>query len=318
MQINVCFASDNNYVQYMATSIISILKNANSDDELNFYILSNNIKQEYKDKILELKKIKRCKITFLDVDEQEFKNCPTFNNHITITMYYRYKIANLLPLINKIIYLDCDVIVKQSLKELFSINLNNNIIGAVEDIGYTSLQKNGSKHYIFKGFYINSGILLIDLKKWRENNIEQNLFEFTQNNIDKISIGDQDVINGVLKDRIYPIDYKWNVQDSFYRYKNNEVKQHINKFEIIKASKRPAIIHYTFKYKPWNCVKMPRSYDWWYYNKYSPFLEKKSLTQYYVLWIKYILKGFFSISDENGYKRLRFLGIKLRLFKLYY
>lgn len=318
MQINICFASDNNYVQYMATSIISILKNANSDDELNFYILSNNIKQEYKDKILELKKIKKCKISFLDIDEEEFKDCPYVDKHISVTTYFRYKIANLLPNLDKIIYLDCDIIVKQSLGQLFSINLGNNIIGGVEDIGYSSIREIMSDVYIFKGFYINAGVLLINLKQWRDENIEDKLFDFTFNNKEIIKIGDQDVINGVLKDRILPIDYKWNVQDSFYRHKNNEVKQHNNKFEIIKASKKPGIIHYTYKFKPWNNIKMPKSFDWWYYNKYSPFSEKKSLIPYFYLWIKYILKGVFSISDENGYKRLRFIGIKLKLFKLNY
>jgi len=315
MRINICFASDNNYVPHMAASIVSILKNANVDDELYFYILSNKIKQEYKNKLLELKKIKDFNIEYLDINEDDFKNFPfpTETKHITITTYFRYKISSILPNLDKIIYLDCDIIVKNSLNELFKTNIENYSLGGVEDIGYISLQKLKIAKYVFTGFYINAGVLLINLKKWREDNIEDKLFEYTLNNKDIINIADQDVINAVLKDNILALDYKWNVQDSFYRYKKQEVKGNINSKKIIMASKNPAIIHYTFKVKPWNAVKMKRSFDWWYYNTFSPFLTDKKLSKYFLLYLLEFLKGIFSITIENDFYRLRLIGMKFRL-----
>ena len=73
-KINVCFATDNNYTKYMGLALMSVLKSANKEDALHFFILDNQIKQEEKDKIATLQKIKPFEITYIPISEHMFKN----------------------------------------------------------------------------------------------------------------------------------------------------------------------------------------------------------------------------------------------------
>lgn len=133
--INVCLSCDDNYSKYAGVVIASITANANNDDFINFYIFDGKISSENKEKILELKKTNNCNIKFVEIDETKFEIYQQLTTHtyITIPTYFRLKIAELLPDINKVIYLDCDVVVENSLVELFNTNLENNIIAGVLD-----------------------------------------------------------------------------------------------------------------------------------------------------------------------------------------
>ena len=134
-------------------------------------------------------------------------------------------------------------------------------MAGVQDVGYY-YWKDHNPDFIYKeGFYINAGVLLINLDAWRKNDLFTKLVEFTLQNAKKIAIGDQDVINQVCFGKIKQLDYKWNVQDSFYRTEP-ERAANPNCEQIIKAAENPAIIHYTQAKKPWNSTGMPRANDW--------------------------------------------------------
>ena len=117
--INVCFATDENYLQYMATMMVSILKSAKKEDNLHFYILCNQISAKSKEYIKSLKIFKDFYIDFLDMDIKDFEDFPAGGPHISNTTYFRYKIAELCSNIDKIIYLDCDTIVHKDLTEFY-------------------------------------------------------------------------------------------------------------------------------------------------------------------------------------------------------
>lgn len=230
--INICLSCDENYAKYAAVVIASILENAKKEDLLSFYILDGNISQESKDKILSLKSIKDCNIEFITVNEKDFEDYKKIPNHsyISISTYYRLKLATLLPNISKIIYLDCDVIVCGSLSDLFNLDLGDNIFGGVLDIDFHS--KKNTK-------YVNAGVLLMDLDKVRQHNIENQFIEYTKNNWENIQLGDQGVINDVLQDKILNISEDYNVQsESFIRRSNMTIT--------------PKIIHFVGAKKPWH------------------------------------------------------------------
>ena len=81
MKINICFVSDNNYIGPLSCAIISILENANDKDELCIFIFEDNISYENKNKILSLKKIKKCEINFIKIDNKYLNNLPNFSKH---------------------------------------------------------------------------------------------------------------------------------------------------------------------------------------------------------------------------------------------
>ncbi len=232
--INVCLSCDNNYSKHAAVVMASILYNADINDYIHFYILDGNIDNYNKEKILELKKISNCDIEFITVNESKFDCYKKVNTHkyITIPTYFRLKITELLPNISRIIYLDCDMIVEHSLKELFNINLTDNIIGGSLDSRVFHKKKWKNQKYI------NAGMIVFDLEKMRQEKTDELFEDYTHKNINDIKTGDQDIINFALKNRIKIIDGSWNVQVSGFASRTS-------------FTKYPKIIHYIGKDKPW-------------------------------------------------------------------
>lgn len=231
MRINICLSCDDNYVKYAGVAIASILANANEDDELYIYILDGKIKTDSKNKILALKNIKNCSIEFIPINEKEFEDYKKVKNHsyISISTYYRLKLATLLPNIDKILYLDCDIIVNSSLSELFLSELENYIFAGVKDIDI-AIRNNSN--------YVNAGVLLMDLNKVRKNNIQEKFYSFAKENYNKIELGDQGIINEVLKGQIKIVDDKYNVQSECFIRRSS-------------FTKNPAIVHFVGLKKPW-------------------------------------------------------------------
>lgn len=327
MTINICLATDENYLKYMATTMVSILASSNRNDNLSFYILCNNISNDSKKYIENLKRFKDFKINFIDMDIKDFADFPAGGPHISNTTYYRYKIADICKDIDKIIYLDCDMIIKSSLQELFDEDISNYLLGGVEDVGYY-YWKDKNPDFKCKGFYINAGMLLINLDAWRKENIGDKLMQYTAEHHNEIIIGDQDVINTVCKNKIKPLKYSYNVQDSFYRTKL-EVYENPNRNEIVSASLKPTILHYTNTRKPWDDFTMNRSKDWYYTYLLmtncdcNDILRMKILIYLYENLLtnnlpkKNILSKLFSIKKEfsNFKKRIiiTFFGLKLKI-----
>lgn len=231
--INVCLACDNNYAKYAGVVVASVLANSKDDESLNFYILDGGISENKKTEILSLKSIKDCKIEFVQIEESMFEDYKKVATHkyISIATYYRLRLATLLPEVERIIYFDCDMVVNSSLNNLFNVELGENIIAGVRDINKRMLQQNPS--------YINAGMVLFDLNKIREENIEQKFYDYTNENFETIKMGDQTIINEVLKGRIKIVEDEWNVQSSNFTNRSS-------------YTKHPYIIHYVAKRKPWH------------------------------------------------------------------
>ena len=232
-RINICVSTDDNYSQYAGVVIASALAHAAEDDDLHIYILDGGVSDKNKENILSLKDIHRCEINFIKIDERLFdlyKNVKT-HSYLSLPAYYRLKLASILPEIDKIIYFDCNVVINYSLKDLFNYDLCSNPIGGVLDI------KN-KKVKLKNNTYVNSGMLVFDLNKIREENIEQKLYEYTRDNFDKIVMGDQQIINEVLEGQIAILPEEWNVQTSNF----------VNRSSY---TTHPKVIHYVSRQKPW-------------------------------------------------------------------
>ena len=232
--INVCLSCDDNYSKYASVVMASILDNSDENENINFYILDGKISEENKQKMNALQSIKSCNINFIEVDESKLEIYKQINTHkyITLPTYYRLILSELIPNVDKIIYLDCDMVVNSSLKELFNTDLEDNIIGGVLDARVKHKKK------WKKSKYINAGMVVFDLKKIRNENIEKEFVDYTKNNIDNIETGDQDIINYTLENKIKILPDEWNVQVSGFASRTS-------------FTKKPKIIHYIGCDKPW-------------------------------------------------------------------
>jgi len=263
--INICLACDDNYAQYAGVTVASILANAASEDNLHIYILDGGISEQHKTEIFSLKSIRDCDITFVSINEELFESYRKIRTpkHISIATFYRLKLASLLPYIDKIIYLDCDIVVNTSLAELFNIDLDGYYIAGVLDIGKKLLKKNPC--------YVNAGMLVMNLQKFRKDGLEQRFLEYATDNIENIKYGDQDIINNVCNGCVKLADERWNVQSS--NFTNRSSYTH-----------NPKIIHFIAKKKPWQFASF--SYHRDYYFKYLQLTPWKLSDEDYKHWTK--------------------------------
>lgn len=293
---NICFSLDSNYVEQFVVSATSILKNAKADENICLYILDGGLTKTHKEYIEQLKEIKPFEINYIQMDNSEFKNCPMLcdmnkkfdDYHVTVPTYYRFKLAEVLPKIDKILYLDCDVIVKTSLKEIFDINLDDFSLAMIKDVNW----ENEAKRLNLNN-YFNAGVMLINLDFWRKNDIQKKLFEFAQNNKDIILWQDQDVINCVLKDSIKELPNKYNYQ--YFLYKEPDFEEYQN----------CSILHMAGAFKPWLKPLNHFIYDeYYFYLSFTPFKNKiieykcKSFGKYLKNNVGYSFDNIMFVADE--------------------
>lgn len=293
---NICFSLDSNYVEQFMVSVVSILKNADADDNINLYVLDGGLTLKHKQDIEKLKEIKPFEINYIQMDNNEFKNCPMLcdmnknfdDYHVTVPTYYRFKLAEVLPYLDKILYLDCDVIVKTSLKDLFDIDISQNSILMAKDVNSeTEAKRLGLDNYY------NAGVMLINLDFWRKNDVQNRLFEFAENNKDIILWQDQDVINCVLNTSIKELPNKYNYQ--YFLYKEIDFEE----------CKNCSILHLAGAFKPWLKPLEHFLYDeYYFYLSFTPYKDKiieykqKSFGKYLKNNIGYSFDNIMYVADE--------------------
>ncbi len=265
-EYNICYSLDSAYVEQLAVSIASILKNADVNENINFYILDGGLTKKDKKGIESLKNIKNFNIEYLPVNRSEFSDYPLLKKdnieykdyHVTLPTYFRFKLPSLLNSLNKVLYLDCDVIVNNSLKGIFDTNIDNYAVAMVLDADSTKESKRlGLKKYF------NAGVMLLNLDFWRRNNLELSLLDYAKKNESKILWQDQDIVNSVLFENIKELPNIW----------NNQYLQ----YERVDANKlaKTIIFHLAGRFKPWLIPFEHFIYDlYYYYLLFTPFKNK--------------------------------------------
>lgn len=252
--MKIIYSTDQNYVRHCATSICSLLENNISEKNIEIIIITNQVSKKSKNKIVNLINKYKRKITFIEMQDL----CDDFQtkNRFPVSAFARLFLENI-PDIDKILYIDCDTIIKGSISELWNIDLKDYYLAGVEDTiqpyakKILGLSKNDR--------YLNSGVLLINLKKWRQENIKQQFLNFMKNKNWNVPHNDQGVLNGVLKGKILFISPKFNMMPELLIMNNKQLKKLYNmeKYYTDKiledAQKNIVIIHYLTKFfnRPW-------------------------------------------------------------------
>jgi lipopolysaccharide biosynthesis glycosyltransferase len=170
--------------------------------------------------------------------------------------YYRLLMSRLLPTsVNKILYLDGDIIVRGSLKDLWNINIDNVALAAVPDAGSGILEVYNRLGMSIALGYFNAGVMLVNVEYWRKYNLQEKMFAFLKNNKDKITLGDQDTVNYILRDIKTHLPLKYNVQTMFlYKFDYICFSVYQYKQEFDEAIRNPVILHFS-GCRPWerNC-----------------------------------------------------------------
>ena len=250
--------ADDNYSMPLATTMSSVIAHVSSQRQVVICIIANKIAQANKKKILKSLNKPNVTIEWLVPDEAKLTNV-IISRHITIASYYRILIPELLPAkYQKAIYLDSDVIVKTNIEKLWDTEIADNYVLAVRDMDidatYVSSPK-GLQNYQQLGIapdckYFNAGVLVLNVDKWRRDNLSQKIVNYISNNQLYIRWHEQDAMNAVIAGKWSELDLRWNSQAVIHTYsswKETSLTEEMYN-NVINDS---YIVHFSSSAKPW-------------------------------------------------------------------
>ena len=261
-EIPIFFSTDDNYVPYLDVAIRSLIENASKTFEYRIIVLNTGLNE---DNVRKVKRNERdgFKIDFIDISEEVENIKSRFKNvyHFSVVTYYRLFIASLFPQYDKVVYLDCDLVVLGDVSELYHTELGNNILGAAPEQFVQNTKE--FRLYAEKALgvdpdgYVNAGVLLMNLKEFRRCNIEERFVKLiTEYDFDLLD-PDQAYLNYLCLGRIHVLPNGWNKEPM-----------------PLACEGKKNIVHYALYKKPWQYDDVMDGEYFWHYAKQSPFYDE--------------------------------------------
>lgn len=263
--VPVCYITDENYILPTIVSISSLLETRGKGTTYHVHLITTFALGKEGLMIDELRrKHPECTITILRSEQIGDARLENRKNHVSKVALLKYVLCDLLPTIDKAIYIDGDTVIQKDLTELYRINLGDNYLGAATAlIGYN--QKYHDWQYeslvgVPFGEYINTGVMVMNFAALRRDAVAAKLLAFTESNR-KLIFMDQDAFNAVCKGRIILLDRRYNLMPECATAPSSAMRE---------AASRPeeaVILHFAGKKKPWNtfAARWSRHYAGYYH-----------------------------------------------------
>lgn len=256
--MNIVYSANEGYVRHLGTSMCSLLDRNRGCQSITVYVISLGLSEESVKGLEEIAERYGREVVVTELgDIRDRFDFQVDTGGYDISIMGRLFMGELLPdHVERVLYLDCDTVVVQPLKKLWSVSLEGHVMAAVmEPTIYKKVKE--SIGLGEKDAYFNSGVLLIDLKQWREQGIQKQLVDFWREKEGKLFASDQDVLNGALKGSIKPLPPRYNFFTN-YRYfsygdlvRRSPSYRAVTEEMFVVAKKFPAIIHYMGDERPW-------------------------------------------------------------------
>ncbi len=283
--IPVVLSADNNYLSQAVVVICSVLEHAGADDEYVFYIFGDeDLPRGDRAKVQKfIQSYPRAKLEFINV--RSYLPSAKAVGYFSVAAYYRLLIPVILSQYPKAVYLDCDVVVKHDLSELFHIDLGGKLVGGCQEWILELSDKLGLKNtfrgktlsykdYHLKvlnipsselGLCINTGVMIYDIQA-----IQPYLHSLWEKMLSEVSEGylqlDQDLVNRHLRNYMKILPADWNYRAIDYNIIHTAEQSNIPVF-----TDNPALIHFVSGKKPWNSDQVNYSDQFWEYCRKTPF-----------------------------------------------
>ena len=292
--MNILYTTNDGFVGKVATGICSVFENNMDLPELTVYIIGQEISEKNKKKFRQLSQMYGRDISVIDLGNL---NSYFDFNFDTLgwapVILARLVLDKLLPeTVDRVLYLDGDTVDIRGLQELWDTDLQGNILGACIE---ATVDKKRKKNLDMEGIpYINSGVLLIDLNKWRKECCGEKIINYYREKRGKLFAADQDVINAVLKDKIFYLPPCYNFYNIYWLYPYRVLKKmmggdwYYSEDVFEKSMKQPVIIHFLGEERPWRKGNNHK-YNLWYkkYHEKTPWkdeAEEEGWELYFKCW----------------------------------
>jgi lipopolysaccharide biosynthesis glycosyltransferase len=311
--IHVALCVDGNYLFQCATLIKSIAL-FTRDAAAVFHIFSENGNAAAK--------IEQClagsahSAVFYAVSPDEVEKLPIHSrDHVNAMTYWRITLSRFLPPgLDKVLYLDCDMLTVDSVKSLWETDISSFAMAAVPDIFCDDIRRYNRLDYKPLSYYFNAGAILINLDFWRNYDIAGQTIRYLLESGEKCVYHDQDALNHVLAGKIKVLDARYNMQCDFFGELENLLirKEYIT--SIVEGLNNPCIIHFAGSTKPWHKQSLhPYTGVWRKIQRLTSWEKQIVFNEYAGLrlfryYIRVLLEKLKLYEDKNLYKRGFFKG----------
>lgn len=274
MHLDISCSTDDNYIQHCSAMLCSVFEN-NREHEITVHLLHHGLSLDSQSFLVELARRYGNTMLFYDIDLEKLGNLfidKHWHPTLSIASYYRLLLPSLLETqIEKVLYLDCDIIVLDDVSPLFSLDLAGYGVAAVEDTTPGSDHHRRSMGLSLNQTAFCAGVLVINMKYWREHNSEQQLLDYAQKMGGQLEMEDQDVLNHEFRGHWFKLPYKYmrtpmSIASLDKQQKWADIEDYVF---------HPVIIHYAAHVKPWLDISIPDGKYYWEYVKRSGFPNPK-------------------------------------------
>ena len=252
--INLCFICDQNYVKPTMVAIHSLKLNKNKNSKYNIYILVHDVSLEDQ-KALEKQSTKDIKVQIIKQDTLNIdENKINVERHVTTAALIKFYLPEIFYKLDKILYLDSDIIIQKDLVSLWNYNIKHQYAAVVKDT-MTICGKNAHlKKLDFKEIaYFNSGVMLLNLSLMRKDHITEKLIDYRLNRYNKFM--DQDAFNVIFSNKVTYIPLKYNMLNVYFDVLSikdlSKLYEEKLKNKVIENFQDAVILHLGGKEKPW-------------------------------------------------------------------
>ena len=264
--MNLLITLNSNYIFPLCVMLHSLAL-SNASNHFDIYVVYSSLTED------DFKMMERALgsadavIHRVTVDEKIFDSAPVLSR-ISKETYYRLLISELIPDdVHRILYIDPDTVVIRDLSKLYNLDLKGNVLAAGTHMKGIVRKFNVNRLGLKKDSnYFNAGVMLIDVDKWKEYAPAEKILKFISDNIKKLKLGDQDVVNMMFEDKILLFDERYyNLDEKIFFAKSFRIytSQPINR-EWVRNN--TVIVHYNGSYKPWKTKK--------YFGRLGEYFEK--------------------------------------------
>lgn len=284
-EIHIVYASDDKFAEILGVSLVSLYENNMNMESIHIYVFDSGISDGNKGKLLSIcSSYGREAIQFISArDISKILSMNVNTDRGSLSQYARLFVSRDLPEnVERVLYLDCDIIINDSLYDLWNLDLKGKTIAALKDAFSKQYRKNIELQP--NDIMFNSGVMLIDMAKWKEKEIEKKLLSFIKRHKGVIQQGDQGALNAVLSKETYCFHPRYNSVTIFYDFTYEEMLVYrkpvdfYSKETVVEAVKHPVIIHYTTSFtsvRPWiEGSKHPYKDKWLHYKANSPWTDE--------------------------------------------
>lgn len=236
--MNIAISINDDFIMPARVMLFSMFSRTKT--KINLYLLYNELSEQNRSLIKKETEFYGNKYIEIYIDKIMFQNASLCGNGmLSIETYYRIMLPYITD-VDKVLWLDADIIVNNDIRFLYEQDITEKYIGAVIDIGEEKGKRKEIKRAlnIETQIYFNAGVLLINTKKIRDEIPKEEFFLAIQNYAPILKCADQDILNLMLGREMLLLDYKFNNLYHFDKEKSATIPE-------------ATIIHYYWK-KPWN------------------------------------------------------------------